>query len=64
MDAEEVQEGLHFGLIEMQCDNILKSRNQLLTLLNFYQSLDDEKFPLTRRHADRIMSFLVQHFLS
>uniref|UniRef100_A0A4W6G454 HAT C-terminal dimerisation domain-containing protein n=1 Tax=Lates calcarifer TaxID=8187 RepID=A0A4W6G454_LATCA len=56
VDAEEVEESLQLELIEMQCDDSLKSQHQLLSLPDFYQSLDNAKFPLMRRHAKRMMS--------
>ncbi|KAJ0069275.1 hypothetical protein NL108_003199 [Boleophthalmus pectinirostris] len=56
VDAEEVEESLQSELIEMQCDDSLKSQHQLLSLPDFYQSLDNVKFPLMRRHAKRMMS--------
>ncbi|KAK3522322.1 hypothetical protein QTP86_003004, partial [Hemibagrus guttatus] len=56
VDAEEVEESLQLELIEMQCDDSLKSQHQLLSLPDFYQSLDHAKFPLMRRHAKRMMS--------
>lgn len=55
VDAEEVEESMHLELIEMQCDDSLKSQHQLLSLPDFYQSLDNAKFPLMRRHAKRMM---------
>ncbi|KAK2848579.1 hypothetical protein Q5P01_008413 [Channa striata] len=54
--SEEVEESLQLELIEMQCDDSLKSQHQLLSLPDFYQSLDHAKFPLMRRHAKRMMS--------
>uniref|UniRef100_A0A4W6FI89 HAT C-terminal dimerisation domain-containing protein n=1 Tax=Lates calcarifer TaxID=8187 RepID=A0A4W6FI89_LATCA len=56
VDAEEVEESLQLELIEMQCDDSLQSQHQLLSLPDFYQSLDNAKFPLMRRHAKRMMS--------
>uniref|UniRef100_A0A096ME44 HAT C-terminal dimerisation domain-containing protein n=2 Tax=Poecilia TaxID=8080 RepID=A0A096ME44_POEFO len=56
VDAEEVEESLQLELIEMQCDDSLKSQHQLLSLPEFYQSLDNAKFPLMRLHAKRMMS--------
>uniref|UniRef100_A0A3B4B443 HAT C-terminal dimerisation domain-containing protein n=1 Tax=Periophthalmus magnuspinnatus TaxID=409849 RepID=A0A3B4B443_9GOBI len=56
VDAEKVEKSLQLELIEMQCDDSLKSQHQLLSLPNFYQSLDNVKFPLIRRHAKRMMS--------
>lgn len=56
MDAEEVEESLQLELIEMQCDDSLKNQHQLLSLPDFYQSLEKDKFPLMRRHAKRMMS--------
>uniref|UniRef100_A0A3B4VC50 SPIN-DOC-like zinc-finger domain-containing protein n=1 Tax=Seriola dumerili TaxID=41447 RepID=A0A3B4VC50_SERDU len=56
VDAEEVEESLQLELIEMQFDDSLKSQHQLLSLPDFYQSLDNAKFPLMRRHAKRMMS--------
>ncbi|KAK2811156.1 hypothetical protein Q5P01_000277 [Channa striata] len=47
---------LQLELIEMQCDDSLKSQHQLLSLPDFYQSLDHATFPLMRRHAKRMMS--------
>lgn len=55
VDAEEVQEGLQLELIEMQCDDSPKSQHQLLSLPDFYRSLDNTKFPQMRRHAKRMM---------
>ncbi|KAJ8381131.1 hypothetical protein SKAU_G00019090 [Synaphobranchus kaupii] len=56
MDAEEVEESLQLELIEMQCDDSLKNQHQLLSLPDFYRSLENAKFPLMRRHAKRMMS--------
>lgn len=56
VEAEEVEESLQLELIEMQCDDSLKSQHQLLSLPDSYQSLDHAKFPLMRRHAKRMMS--------
>jgi len=61
VDAEEVEESLQLELIEMQCDDYLKSQHQLLSLPEFYQSLNNVKFPLMRRHAKRMMSLFGQH---
>ncbi|KAK7891861.1 hypothetical protein WMY93_023824 [Mugilogobius chulae] len=41
VDAEEVEESLQLELIEMQCDDSLKNQHQLLSLPDFYQSLDN-----------------------
>lgn len=46
LDAEEVEESLQLELIEMQ----------LLSLPDFYRSLEKAKFPLMRRHAKRMTS--------
>uniref|UniRef100_A0A4W6D5G1 HAT C-terminal dimerisation domain-containing protein n=1 Tax=Lates calcarifer TaxID=8187 RepID=A0A4W6D5G1_LATCA len=62
VDAEEVEESLQLELIEMQCDDSLKSQHQLLSLPDFYQSLDNAKFPLMRRHAKRMMSLFGSTF--
>ena len=43
VDAEEVEESLQLELIEMQCDDSLKSQHQLLSLPDLYQSLDNEQ---------------------
>lgn len=56
VDAEEVEDSVQLELIEMQCDDSLKSQHQLLSLPDFYQSLDNAKFPLMRCHAKRMMS--------
>ncbi|KAM4629813.1 general transcription factor II-I repeat domain-containing protein 2-like [Polymixia lowei] len=56
VDAEEVEESLQLELIEMQCDDSLKNQHQLLSLPDFYRSLEKAKFPLMRRHAKRMMS--------
>uniref|UniRef100_A0A3B5LSC0 HAT C-terminal dimerisation domain-containing protein n=1 Tax=Xiphophorus couchianus TaxID=32473 RepID=A0A3B5LSC0_9TELE len=56
MDAKEVEESLQLELIEIQCDDSLKNQHQLLSLPDFYRSLEKAKFPLTRRHAKRMMS--------
>jgi hypothetical protein len=58
VDAEEVEESLQLELIEMQCDDSLQSQHQLLSLPEFFQSLDNAKFPLMRRHAETMMSLL------
>lgn len=55
VDAE-VEEGFQLEFIEMQCDDSLKSQHQLLSLPDFYRSLDNAKFPQLRRHAKRMMS--------
>ncbi|MCJ8731192.1 hypothetical protein PDJAM_G00196560 [Pangasius djambal] len=56
INAEEVEESLQLELIEMQCDDSLKNQHQLLSLPDFYWSLEEAKFPLMRRHAKRMMS--------
>lgn len=56
INAEEVEESLQLELIEMQCDDSLKNQHQLLSLPDFYRSLEEAKFPLMRRHAKRMMS--------
>ena len=56
MNAEEVDESLQLELIEIQCDDSLKNQHQLLSLPDFYRSLEKAKFPLMRRHAKRMMS--------
>ncbi|XP_067453417.1 general transcription factor II-I repeat domain-containing protein 2-like [Thunnus thynnus] len=56
VDAEEVEESLQLELIEMQCDDSLKNQHQLLSLPDFYRSLEKAKFPLIRRHAKQMMS--------
>ncbi|KAJ8362383.1 hypothetical protein AAFF_G00376110 [Aldrovandia affinis] len=56
MNAEEVEESLQLELIEMQCDDSLKNLHQLLSLPDFYRSLEKAKFPLMRRQAKRMMS--------
>lgn len=56
MDAEEVEESLQLELIEMQCDNTPKNQHQLLSLPDFYQGLEKDKFPLIRCHAKRMIS--------
>ncbi|XP_051999459.1 general transcription factor II-I repeat domain-containing protein 2 [Xyrauchen texanus] len=63
VDAEEVEESLQLELIEMQCDDSLKSQHQLLSLLDFYQSLDSAKFPLMRRQAKRMMSLFGSRYI-
>lgn len=56
INAEEVEESLQLELTEMQCDDSLKNQHQLLSLPDVYQSLEEAKFPLMRRHAKRMMS--------
>uniref|UniRef100_A0A8C6UL32 Uncharacterized protein n=1 Tax=Neogobius melanostomus TaxID=47308 RepID=A0A8C6UL32_9GOBI len=56
MNVEEVEESLQLELIEMQCDDSLKNQHQLLSLPDFYRSLEKAKFPLMRRQAKRMMS--------
>nr|WPK86729.1 NLRC3-like protein 86 [Sebastes schlegelii] len=41
MDAEEVEESLQLELIQMQCDDSLKNQHQLLSLPDFYRSLEE-----------------------
>lgn len=55
IDAQDVEESLQLELIELQCDDFLKSQHQLLSLPDFYRSLDDAKFPLLRRHAKKMI---------
>ncbi|KAJ8416205.1 hypothetical protein AAFF_G00382270 [Aldrovandia affinis] len=56
MNVEEVEESLQLELIEIQCDDSLKNLHQLLSLPDFYRSLEKAKFPLMRRQAKRMMS--------
>ena len=63
VDAEEVEESLQLELIEMQCDDSLKSQHQLLSLPDFYKSLENAKFPLMRRNAKRMMSLFGSTFI-
>ncbi|KAF6344956.1 hypothetical protein mRhiFer1_010315 [Rhinolophus ferrumequinum] len=55
INAEEVQESLQLELIEMQCDDSLRNQHQLLSLPDFYRSLEGAKF-LPRRRAKRMIS--------
>lgn len=56
VDAAEVEERLQLQLIELQCDNSLENHHQPLSLPDFYQSLEKDKFALMRRHAKRMVS--------
>lgn len=56
MDVDAVEESLKLELIKMQSDDSLKNQHQLLSLPDFYRSLDKARFPLMRRHAKRMMS--------
>lgn len=62
VDAKEVEKSLRLEPIEMQCDDSLKSHHQLLP--DFYQSLDNARFPLMRRHAKRMMSLFGSTYIS
>lgn len=54
-EAEEVEKSLQLELTEMQCDTSLKSQHQLLSLPDFYWSLEKATFPWLRRHAKRMI---------
>ncbi|XP_076864060.1 general transcription factor II-I repeat domain-containing protein 2A [Brachyhypopomus gauderio] len=56
VDVEGVQGEVQLELIEMQCDDTLRSRHQMLPLPEFYSSLERSRFPLMRRHAKRMIS--------
>uniref|UniRef100_A0A671RU68 HAT C-terminal dimerisation domain-containing protein n=1 Tax=Sinocyclocheilus anshuiensis TaxID=1608454 RepID=A0A671RU68_9TELE len=56
VNVEEVQENVQLELIELQCDDSLRSRHQLLPLSEFYKSLETSRFPLIKRHVQRMMS--------
>ncbi|KAI7790569.1 general transcription factor II-I repeat domain-containing protein 2 [Triplophysa rosa] len=56
VNVEEVQENVQLELIELQCDDSLRSRHQLLPVPEFYKSLETSRFPLIKRHAQRMMS--------
>ena len=56
MDAQEVEESMQLELIEMLCDDSLKAQHQLLSLPDFYRSLEKDTFPLMQRHAKRMTS--------
>ena len=57
-----MEEGLQLGLIEMQCDD-MENQYQLLIIPNFYESLDNDKFSLMRRHANRMTSLFSSTFI-
>ena len=40
----------------LQCDDSLKNQHQLLSLTDFWRSLEKAKFPLMRIHTKRMMS--------
>ncbi|KAF7641821.1 hypothetical protein LDENG_00271040 [Lucifuga dentata] len=54
--VEEVEESIQLEMIEMQCKGSLQSRHQLLSIPEFYWSLEKSRFCLMRRHAKRMMS--------
>ncbi len=56
INIEEVQENVQLELIELQCNGSLCRRHQLLPLSEFYKSLETSRFPLNKRHAQRMMS--------
>ena len=56
MDAQEVEESLQLELIEMQCDSSLRNQHHLLSLSDFYRSLEKTRFPLMIRNAKQMMS--------
>ena len=58
-----MEESLQLELIEIQCDDSLKSQHQLLFLPDFYKSLEDAKFPLMRDNAERMMSLFGSTFI-
>ena len=43
-------------LIELQCDNECRSRQQHLSLVPFYQQLDKSKFPEIRTFAKEMLT--------
>uniref|UniRef100_A0A3Q2Y307 HAT C-terminal dimerisation domain-containing protein n=1 Tax=Hippocampus comes TaxID=109280 RepID=A0A3Q2Y307_HIPCM len=63
ISRDRIQPSLQLELIEMQCDDSLKSQNQLLSLSDFYQNLDNAKFSLMRRHARRMMSLFSSTYI-
>lgn len=56
VNAKEVDENLQFRLIKKQSEHSLKNQPQLLSLPDFYWSLEKAKSPLMRRHTKRMMS--------
>ena len=58
VDAAEVEERLQLERTEMQWDDSLENQHQLLSLSDFYQSLEKDKFSLMRHHANRMVSLL------
>lgn len=56
VDVTDVDERMQMEVIEIQCDESLKSRHQLLPQPEFYRSLDETRFPLMKRHAARMIS--------
>lgn len=56
VNAEEMEEKLQLELIEIQCDDRLRSQHQALAIPDFYRNLDEAKFPMMRCHAQRMMS--------
>ncbi|KAL1268623.1 hypothetical protein QQF64_033986 [Cirrhinus molitorella] len=47
---------MQLELIELQCNDSLRSRHQLLPLSEFYKSLETSRFPLIKHHAQRMTS--------
>lgn len=63
VDVSDVDEHMQMEVIEIQCDESLRSRHQLLPIPEFYQSLDKTKFPLIKRHAARMTSLFGSTYL-
>lgn len=63
MDSDDAPHQLQLELIDMQCNDELRSRHQQLSLVNFYRQLDKERFPELRAHAKRMLSLFGSTYL-
>ena len=63
IDAEHVEESLQLEMIEKQCDGSLKNQHQLLSLPDFFQSLEKEKPPLLRHHPKRMINLFTSTYI-
>ena len=63
VDADTVPHQLQLELIELQCDDQQRGRQQHLSLVEFYRQLDKGKYPQTRLFAKRMLSLFGSTYL-
>ena len=62
-DPDTAPHQLQLELIELQCDDELRGRQQQLSLTDFYRQLEKGRFPEMRTFAKRMLSLFGSTYL-